>query len=345
MSKRIYLFIALTIFLIAGCSNEEAENEELKEVVIEIPYQEYNHPVILGDEMFINVNSDPTKIFDVDTLIQYNIATGEEKVLYESEYEEAAMQKTEVNEDWLVWVDSSVDGYYEKILAMDFSNGEVQTLAETNPEYLTIFSPQLYNNYVAWTELNEEMQVEVKLHNLETNETISVGNIDEYSLYTAFVHLDDNKLLWTDSENENGYYYLYDLESKNTEKYEAPKRYPGYAKHSNGKIFAIHFENNDWTAQDFGYLDLTTNEYHSLEHGQYISFFDTANDKLAITDDNNDFYFYEFQNDELVPIEVTITEEINPGFIFFDNEGHLIIYADDVDDEITSNSRVGVIYP
>ncbi|WP_138090138.1 hypothetical protein [Halalkalibacterium halodurans] len=338
MTKQTYyLFMILMIFSLAGC------NQDVKQVIIEIPYKEYNHPVILGDEMFINVNSDPSKLYDVDALIQYNMKTGEEKVLYESEYEESAMQSTQVNEDWLVWVDSSVDGYYEKILAMNLANGEIQTLAETNPEYLTLLTPSLYKEYVAWTELNDEMQVEVKLHNLETNETISVGNINEYSLYHAFVHLHDNKLLWTDSDNGNGYYYLYDLENKSTDKYQAPKHYPGYAKYSNGKIFAIHFDNNDWTMQDFGYLDLKTNEYHSLEHGQYINYFDSSNDRLAILDDEHHFYFYEFQDDELVPLEVTIMEEINPMHIFFDPEGHLIIYIDEEDD--TDHSRVGVIYP
>ncbi|WP_138090140.1 hypothetical protein [Halalkalibacterium halodurans] len=339
MTKQTYyLFMILMIFSLAGC------NQGAKQAIIEIPYKEYNHPVILGDEMFINVNSDPSKLYDVDTLIQYNMKTGEEKVLYESEYEESAMQSTEVNEDWLVWVDSSVDGYYEKILAMNLANGEIQTLGETNPEYLTIFSPELYADNVAWTELNDEARVEVKLHNLKTGKTSSIATLNEYSLYNSSVYMSNGKLLWTDSDNGNGYYYLYDLESKSTDKYQAPKPYPGYASYSEGKIFAIHFdENRDWTSQDFGYYDIKLNEYHSLEYGQYINYFKTSDNKLAILDDEHHFYFYEFQNNELVPIETTIMEEINPFYIFFDNGGHLIICINDEED--TDNSRVGAIYP
>lgn len=87
MTKQIYyLFMILMISSLAGC------NQDVKQVIIEIPYKEYNHPVVLGDNMFVNVNRDASNLFDVDALIQYNMKTGEEKILYESEYEESAMQ-------------------------------------------------------------------------------------------------------------------------------------------------------------------------------------------------------------------------------------------------------------
>ncbi|WP_172373261.1 hypothetical protein [Sporosarcina jiandibaonis] len=274
MDKHINLFIALMVILLAGCVNKEVETEkikeaeEMKETVIEIPFANYNHPVIQGDEMFVPINRNTSDSFDVDTLIQYNIDNGDREVLYESEYDESSMQATQVNEDWLIWVDSSSDGYYEKILSMERSSGKIQTLAETNPKYLTILSPELYHEYVAWTQLVDDgITVEVKLHNLITNETISVAKMNDYSLYNAFVHIEDNKLLWTDTEDGQGYYILYDIESKSTENYKAPKTFPGYATYSNGKIFSINFDDDrNWTSQEFGYLDIATNEYHTFEH-------------------------------------------------------------------------------
>ncbi|WP_033826439.1 hypothetical protein [Bacillus andreraoultii] len=342
MFKNILLISTITLTMVAGCSHEKLIKEQNKETVIEIPYRNYNHPVIHEGEMFVNVSNHTFNTYNVDSLIKYNMKTGKEELLYKSEYEESSMQKTEVNDDWLVWVDSSADGYNEKILSMNLLNGKIKTLAETNPKYLTILSPELYNHYVAWVELSHSNQIKVKLHNLTTNETIDVADINDYSLYNASVYLDNEYLLWTDTMNGKGYYYLYNVHSKKIENYQAPRAYPAYATYSDGKIFSINFDDQtDWTNQDFGYFDIETKTYHSLKHGDFINHFDTYKDKLVILDSNNKLYFYKMIKNKLNPIDINITEEENPVFASFDNDGHLIINFDIT--ESMNKSRIGVV--
>lgn len=101
--------------------------------------------VTIGDKM--NTNT-------VDTLIRYNPETGNAEELYESEYPEAYMQKTQANEEWIVWVDASVDGLNSKLLAMNLSNQKVKELTKTDPDYPSILS-QIYMK-ILWLGRNQE---------------------------------------------------------------------------------------------------------------------------------------------------------------------------------------------
>lgn len=182
-------------------------------------------------------------------------------------------------------------------------------ITKTDPNYPIILSPMLFKDFVAWTELGDrQRRMEVKLHNLKNNETVTIAALYEPTIYNSFVFMGGNKLLWADTLEGKGYYMLYDLQEKTTETYEAPASHPGYPKYTNGKIFAINFESGgDWTNQDFGYLDIKENQYHSInEKEYYINFFDIYDDRLAILDNGNNLSIYDFKNGKLTPLDTTI---------------------------------------
>lgn len=200
---------------------------------------------------------------------------------------------------------------------------------------------------MAWTEPGKEQQAEVKLHNLKTDETITVATINEASIYNSFVFLGENKLAWADTVDGKGYYMLNDLKGKTTETYEAPTSHPGYVTYTNGKIFALKFgSDGDWTNQDFGYFDIKEKKYHSINKKEYyINYFDTYNDRLAVLDSANNLSIYDYKDGELTPFEASITkeQETNPLYLSFDHEGHLMLQYDSM--ESIGNSKIGIIYP
>lgn len=278
--------------------------------------------------MYVNINTDSPDYFDVDTLIKYDLDTGEQELLFESVYDVSAMQGTSVNQKWLTWIDSTMDGYEEKIHVMSLETNEIRTLSETNPEYLTILSPILYEDYVAWTELNEEkMKVEVKLHNLVDNQTATIAVMESYTMMNAKLHFEDGVLLWTDTRGEKGYYFLYDIETETTESYESPFQYEGgYATLSNGRIFSLNLnEDQNWTVQNFGYYDIESGAFHQLIFGDYINYFATYGNQLVVLDNRNTLHYQEYIDEEWVAIDLDFVSDEVIDIVSFDSQGHLIM--------------------
>jgi hypothetical protein len=346
--KKIILPFAI-LFLLIGCSNMEKTEKTLKigevpieipiEKTIDLPFSNYNHPVIHNDDIYLCTSNISNKE-SINSLTQYNINTGKQVELYKSRYSEAAMQWTKVNDNWLIWVDSSSDGVNANIMAMNLSTKDIKELAKTNPEYLTVLAPELYNDYVAWVELLPDNKVEVKLHNLKSNKTESIAQLYNYGLFNAFVSMKENRLLWTDTKDGQGYYFIYDINTKQTNKYTAPKQYPSYAVYSNDKIFSLNFDNiANWNNQSFGYFDIKSNKYIQLETGfTYVNSFDVYNDKIAIIDNKQKLHIYKINNMSLD--NVKFGQKDNPMLCKFDQEGNLVlVYKDDTD-----NLKLGIIY-
>src|SRR5690606_34371188 len=159
-----------------------------EETVYYIPFQKYNDPVVDGNNLFVHVNS-PLDILNINKFIQYNLQTGEYEVLYESEYSNANMQATNVNENWITWLDFGRIGK-AKILVIDRSTNEIKTIAEINNEDEVLSPPTLEDDYVAWIYTNNATeQVEVKLYNLATEETEVIANVpfQPELYYSAFM--------------------------------------------------------------------------------------------------------------------------------------------------------------
>ncbi|WP_096271174.1 hypothetical protein [Paucisalibacillus globulus] len=340
MQKKWYVLILLWVLFLVGCSSHET-----KEIMLEIPYENYLHPSMNDEVLYVTVGQRMSSDA-VDTLIRFEPDTGKAEELYSSEFPDSYMQDTQANDSWLIWVDQTSDGTISKLLGMNLSNQSVKEITTTDPNYPIILSPKLFEDFVAWTELGNEQQFEVKLHNLKKNETVTIATLQEPSIYNSFVSIGEDKLLWADTKEGKGYYMLYDLKEKTTETYEAPTSHPGYPKYTNGKIFAINFVNDgNWTNQDFGYLDIKENQYYSINKKEYyINYFDTYDDRLAILDSENNLTVYDYKNGELTPLDITITDEqeSTPLFLYFVHEGHLMLQYDSL--ENIGDSKIGIIY-
>lgn len=328
----------LCLTLLFGCSKETVKQVKEKEMVLEMPFGSYNHPAIKGENMYVSVNSKMGNKESVDTLIKYNMKSEEQEKLYTSQYKEAAIQGTSVNDRWLVWVDASIDGLHSSIKAMDIKTKKVRELAQTKPDKLTIFSPKLYKDYVGWVELADNEQGEVKLHHLKDNQTETIARLHNYGLFNAFLSISGNKAVWTDTKEGKGSYFVYDLASGRTAEYPAPKEFAAYPVYSKEKIFALHFDDFDnWSEQSFGYFDLKSNEFVQLDiHSSYINYFDVFKDQIAVIDDQQQLKLYQLKGQTLAKKKTGLQDD--PLFAYYDGEGNLLLpYEED-------ENKLGIIY-
>lgn len=335
--------------------NKEDNKPDYEETVYYLPFQNYNDPVVDGNQMFVHVHGDRNKHLDIDTFIQYNLETNDYKVLYKSSFSQADMGNTQLNEDWIMWKDFSRSGK-SKIMTLNRSTGEMKKITEISGKNEALRSPTLYKEYIAWIYLNiANKEAQVHLHHLLTGETIILANLIYNPESYPTVHMGDGKLVWASHEDGKGFFYLYDLETKNKEKYEAPAPFVIYAKYSNGKIYAINSSGKVnpqegrvtqyWDELNYGFLDIDKKEFHTIIANGKRGWFDAYDDKMVLLDTEDVLYVHEFQKNHLNSTKVPLKNE-DPTSVSFDNDGNIIIdYMIQSFDKghIENQSKVGVI--
>lgn len=172
------------------------------------------------------------------------------------------------NEDWLIWIDTTEDASENKIYTLNKRTQEKNIISKSDPQYVTIDAPFLYEGYVAWMYLDNNSgspQPVLKLYDLKNEKETVVSEINDYGLYNNFIHLGNNKLVWTDRKDDQGFYYIYDLKSQEMREFPSPFKFPAYAMIGEDRIFALHFEDfTDWGNQKFGYFDIEKEEYMDI---------------------------------------------------------------------------------
>jgi hypothetical protein len=336
MKKYIFIYVTILLFFLAAC---EEIKESLVEQYIILPFKSINDPVLDGQSVFVNTNTSIHTTESTNELIEYNLSTKEITPIYQSEFSDALMQRTQLNEDWILWIDSSANGLEQKILAMNRHNKTIKVISERSSDQLSLLSPVLYKKYVSWVELQDEDK-NVILYDLENGKKEVISQLNTYGLFNNFVSLKDNLIVWSDSSNHKGSVYTYNIENKEIESYSTPSPFPSYALVDNGKIFSLNLNSlTSWDIHSFGYIDLKTGEFHSID-GEFksIGMFRVSNDKLAIIDEQQVLHLYNVGKMELEKVNFEL--EKNVDLIEFDHIGNLILeYASPNENE----SKIGII--
>lgn len=326
-----------------------------EETVYYIPFNNYNTPVVDENKLFIQVNGSRNDYLDIDTLIQYDLKSGEYIEIYESSYSSSNMMNTGLNENWIIWLDQGRNDK-SKILSLNRSTNEIETIVETIDENEKLLTPTLYKDYITWIYVNESTKtVEVRLHNLSTNKTFIVANVDYNPEYYPTVYIGEGKLLWTSNKGDKGYYYLYDLKSKNTERYEAPKPFVLYVKYSKGKIYSLNSNGivypekgsitRYWEGLTYGYLNIKEQKFYSINSEGERAQFDAHNNKmLVLLNKGKTLYIYENHKGDLIKSKVKLRSGDKPSSAFFDNNGNIIInYISNEEDYEKNQIKIGII--
>lgn len=284
-----FILCCCATFAVVACGKRErAASQEY----LNLSFLNLEHPVMNHQNVYLTVSTG-MNLNSVDSLVKCDLETGKKETLFRTRHEEAIMQWTKVNDDWLVWI-----------------------------------------------EANDQKIMELKLANLKTEETKTIAQIKKYSFYNAFPYIGEGKVLWTDSINGKGYYFIYELKSGKKRQYQAQRAYPSYAIYSNHKIFSLDFDDyTRWEGQTLVYLDLNSKKIYSLHTGKAaINHFEVYQDQIAVLDENQKLRLYVLQKDFLVQKKIELAT--NPVSMQYDQEGNLMI----VYENSFGTPKIGVIH-
>lgn len=352
------LLISLSIIL-GACEEKGSETKIVKEPIskptiteknedkmvrsdLQISYKDVTIPTKNESLLYMGIQEDNSdylnKIISLDN-------KGKQEIVTSSEYKESTFSKIMSNNDWLVYTDGTLDGYQNKIFAINFKTKEKQLLSESDSKYITADSPYLYKNYVSWIYLkveNDKAEPVVILYDLKKKSKKEIAKVNEYSLLNNFVHIQNNKIVWTDHKDGEGEYHVYSIDSEKHDVFTSPYPYPGYAEISNNMIFSINFKDpSKWSDQSVGYFNIETKEYKELfPTGKHINYLATSSETLAIVDSENKLQILSLKDESfLQPIQVE-TLHPNVDFIQFNENGELLAITKNPPDFKTSSVSI-----
>lgn len=343
MKKNFGMALLVVLILLSGCSqaNHEKVNKPNTSIdhlsqlelnmssitKITIPFTQYTKPALIDNSLYIPVNDNSENI---NKIVRYDLNNQDISTIYESEFKESTINNLLCNRRWMVWVDSRVTGANSTIHVLDLKTNEQKVVYEVkDSEPLTVVVPALYEDYIAWIRINSKGVPEITLRNLQTDKTTVLASLDYYSLYNSFMHAANGKILWTDSKNGIGYYYVYDIKNGAVKAYKGESPYLGYAKLAGDKIFSINFEDvRVWAKQKFGYYSTINKKFVTLE-SNYINRFTAYGDRIAVINSKQELELYEISNKGNA--KVNLAESLHPyvDTIDFTYDGTLITgYSD-----------------
>jgi hypothetical protein len=230
-----FLFLCLTLLVActllafhmqkgAPIKKEEEQNVSISKTegkldvsasqIITLPYNGATHPLVMGQEMYVAVN---TKWgFLPDEVRKIDLHTKKETTIFKTEHHPSAINHLQGNSKWLVWVDSTEDGYDHQIWVKNLKTGEMKKVYQ-QPEYSYILIiPTLYDHYIAWADEKMGKVAKIRLMDLETGKEEDIAQYHTFSLANN-VHKDPNRgrLIWTDSENGVGFFKVFDFKTIN----------------------------------------------------------------------------------------------------------------------------------
>ncbi|CCQ98739.1 conserved hypothetical protein [[Clostridium] ultunense Esp] len=330
--KMILWFSVLGIF-VNGCSVQDQGLKIKEENLITLPYIDFSWGAVVGDTLYAGVC--PIHNPDTCKLIKYNLRTREEELFYESSFSASSIPTIVGNENWLVWVDSTIDGTQNKIIAQDLKTGKRKMISVHEPDSggMKIDAPFLYKDYVTWVDIDERRIPQLILYDLKTDQKKVLATLRTYNLFNTFTFMAEDTVLWTDADEKNGYYELYDLRTGRTEEILAPRKYPestesrvpGYAKMAGDWLISLNFTYfRDWTSHKFQMMNRHTKEVKEILPEWIIQFRVYRNLIFAIKQ-GQELMMFRMEKDQLKSLPVDIPQEIQqPDLILISNNKIII---------------------
>jgi hypothetical protein len=305
-------------------SKKEGKLDVPASKIITLPYNDASHPVVMGQEMYVAVNTKWGSL--PDEIRKINLNTKKETTIFKTEHHPSAINDLQANQEWLIWVDSTEDGYNNNIWGKNLKTGKMKKIYQ-QPEYSYILViPVLYDHYVAWTEEKMGKVVTVRVMDLETGKAEDIAQYHTFSLANC-VDIDPigGRLIWNDSENGVGYFKVFDLKTKQMATYPLPGYTPGYSQFA-GKDHIL-FQNSKDNFVNTPYppvciYDLKTKQYQILSEDKDDQDFRIAGNHIFYVNHGTvqSFIFKEGQFEK----RKVLHQLKNPKFVYTPNN-HLIL--------------------
>jgi hypothetical protein len=302
-------FLSLCLALLVTCTSpaayvqKGASTKKMKEYVpifkekgeldipaskmITLPYTEASYPIIIGQDMYMAVNTQWGYL--PDEVRKINLHTKKETTIFKTEHYPSTINDLQWNGgEWLIWVDSTQDGYDHNIWVKNLKTGEMKKIYQ-QPEYSYIFiMPVLYDHYVAWTDEKMGKIVTVRLMDLDTGKAEDIAQYHTFS-FANCVDVDPTKgrLIWNDSANGVGLFKVFDFKTRQTTTYPLPGYTPGYSELvGDDHILFLNSKDNftTWINPPVCIYHLKTKQYQTLSDDANNHDFEVAGDRIFYID-------------------------------------------------------------
>jgi hypothetical protein len=292
--------------------------------IITLPYNDASHPVVMGQEMYVAINT--KRGYLRDEIHKINLDTKKETTLFKTEYDLSAINHLQGNDEWLVWVDSTEDGYENNIWARNLKTGEMKKIYQ-QPSYSRILiMPVLYDHYVAWTDEKRGEVVTVRLMDLETGKAEDIAPYHTFSLANC-VNVDpiQGRLIWNDSKNGVGFFKVFDIKSKQTNTYPLAGYTPGYSRFLGDDYILFRNAKDNfvtWINPPMCIYNMKTKQYQTLSEDENNHDFRAINNRIFYID-NEGVQSLVVKNDQFEKVKIEHQLK-NLRFIYARNN-HLIL--------------------
>ncbi|MGE8000932.1 hypothetical protein ACQKOF_20105 [Lysinibacillus sp. NPDC093190] len=167
---------------------------------VDVPFTDITSFRGNADYIYMSVDQESPSRLD-NKIVQYNRKTQKYTPIFNSKFKMPSVQGVELNDNWLVWVDTDESGWQLNLYFMNLKTKEIQPLTKENEENVFNDFPVLIGDYAAWIKSDRKVEkAEVMLKNLKTNETESIFDLNTYTFMNMHLSSKDGKILFTDKK-------------------------------------------------------------------------------------------------------------------------------------------------
>lgn len=312
------ILICIISFLLCSCN---IANKSYDFINISTKYRRVISPILFDNSIFMAVSMNNRFSNDTNILMEYNLNTKKYIKIFESEFEYANIQGIQVNKNWLVWEDMSVDGTEDNIWVMNRKNKSKKKINISKTESPSFTVPILIYDYILWINeeeiINNKLKGYIKQYDCLNDETKVICSINEIGMHNFRLENYGENILWSDKVKDDSYYFVYNVHTRKRVKIKINMDYSLHPILINKYIISNEFADEDNTdenntLQPYIY-NIDTKKSHKLDvklNGYY-----SYNDNL-ITNNGKDVFIYSIEDNlNIIKRKVIVNENYEDYYV------------------------------
>ncbi|MDM5431253.1 hypothetical protein [Bacillus mycoides] len=308
--------IIICLGILVSCTPNKSNIKQINSTYPEfkINYDTFYMASTSNNKMYLPV-ADNSKERLPNKLLLYNFSNQTEETIFHSEMgSDANIQGVHVNEKWLLWNDTNAVGSKTVLYGKNLSNNKQTIIHKTNE----IIEPYLYKHYVSWMEINDQKKnAAIILYDLETNTQTQIATVNSYDTASTSLHMNEDKLIYTNSNEKQTTISIYNLKNKHTSTYLVPQNNVLAPRIVGDKIVyaSLSSDEKNTTTQIETYfiLDINSKQLTPLsiegvnnKQGETIGSLSATMNYWAFTTDDQKVWVYQFNKEGYKKIKLDI---------------------------------------
>ncbi|KMQ16302.1 hypothetical protein [Bacillus mycoides] len=314
-NQKIFPFI-LCLGILVSCTPNKSNIKQINSTYpeLKINYDTFYMASTSNNKMYLPV-ADDSKERLPNKILSYNLSNKAEETVFHSKMgSDANIQGVHVNEKWLLWNDTNAVGSKTVLYGKNLSNNKQNKIHKTNE----IIEPYLYKHYVSWMEINDQKKnAAIILYDLETNTQTQIATVNSYDTASTILHMNEDKLIYTNSNEKQTTISIYNLKSKHTSTYLVPQNNVLAPRIVGDKIvyvsLSIDEKNTNTQIENYFILDINSKQLTPLsiegvnnKQGETIGSLSATMNYWAFTTDDQKVWVYQFNKEGYKKIKLDI---------------------------------------